>query len=53
MTNFTPDRPELLMVRKSGTSAYEKGEKSEESLVWNLAFILDNLFGMEEQGEFD
>jgi len=37
-----------MSIRKVGTSVYEEGEKTEESLVWNLAFILDNLFGQNQ-----
>lgn len=46
--NFSHRKPELVSIRKVGTSAYEEGEKTEESLVWNLAFILDNLFGQNQ-----
>lgn len=45
VTNFSHKKPDILSIRKIGTSAYEEGEKTEESLVWNLAFIIDNLFG--------
>lgn len=49
--NYIAKRPEMVMIRKIGTSAYQYGEKTEESLIWNLAFILDNLFGQVEQVE--
>ena len=51
VSNFTAKRPEVLIIRKTGTSAYEKGEKSEESLIWNMAFIIDNLFGQAPETE--
>jgi hypothetical protein len=48
---FSHSKPELLSIQKVGEAIYDSGEKTEENLVWNLAFILDTMFSTLEDTE--
>ena len=45
ISNFNHKKPELISVRKNGQNTSDDIEQTEAALLWNLAFVLDNLFG--------
>lgn len=46
--NYSSLYPQACIIRKDKAAASEEGECSQERLIWNLGFILDNLVNQAE-----